>query len=142
VTFATKPELVRRRLERLRAAGLPAAWVTGDTVYGGSGPRRAWLEEQRQHYVLAIAANGGVDLPAGPDGSDIPMLVLPKEIAAYALDPHEWRRLSARDGAKGARLYDWAYVRLASSTTAGFEQALLIRRPLDTPDDPKSWPII
>jgi SRSO17 transposase len=137
VTFATKPELARRMLERLRAAGLPTAWVTGDTVYGGSGPLRAWLEEQRQPYVLAIAANDGVDLPAGPDGSDIPMHVLPKEIAAYALDPHEWRRLSAGDGTKGARLYDWALVPLTPPATAGFEQALLIRRPLDAPDDPK-----
>src|SRR5262249_21099038 len=87
VTFATKPELARCMLERLRAAGLPAAWVTGDTVYGGSTPLRAWLEEQRQPYVLAIAANDEVDLPGGPDGPDTPMHVLPKEISAYALDP-------------------------------------------------------
>jgi SRSO17 transposase len=134
VEFATKPELARRMLERVRAAGLPAAWVTGDTVYGGSTPLRAWLEEQRQPYVLAIAANDGVDLP---DGVDTSMHVLPREIALYALDPHEWRRLSAGDGSKGARLYDWAFVRLAAPATAGFEQALLIRRPLDAPDDPK-----
>jgi SRSO17 transposase len=114
--------------------GLPAAWVTGDTVYGGSGPLRAWLEQQRQPYVLAIAANDGVDLPTGEQTS---MHVLPREIAAYALDPHEWQRLSAGDGSKGARLYDWAFVPLAPPATAGFEQALLIRRPLDAPDDPK-----
>jgi SRSO17 transposase len=109
--------------------------VTGDTVYGGSGLLRAWLEEQRQPYVLAVAANDGVDLPTGERTS---MHVLPKEIAAYALDPHEWRRLSAGDGSKGARLYDWAFVPLAPPTAAvGFEQALLIRRPLDAPDDPK-----
>src|SRR5262249_59263815 len=82
VTFATKPELARYMLERLRAAGLPAAWVTGDTVYGGSTPLRAWLAEQRQPYVLAIAANDGVDLPGGPDGPHSPMHVLPTEIAA------------------------------------------------------------
>src|SRR5262249_37767252 len=36
-------EVARRLLERVRAAGLPAAWVTGDTVYGGGRPaRRAW----------------------------------------------------------------------------------------------------
>ncbi len=134
VTFATKPELARRMLGRLRTAGLPAAWVTGDTVYGGSGPLRGWLEEQRQPYVLAIAANDGVDLPTGAQTS---MHVLPKEIAAFALDPHEWRRLSAGDGSKGARLYDWAFVPLALPATAGFEQAMLIRRPLDAPDDPK-----
>ncbi len=134
VAFATKPELARRMLERVRAAGLSAAWVTGDTVYGGSGPLRAWLEQQRQPYVLAIAANDGVDLPTGDQTS---MHVLPREIAEYALDPHEWRRLSAGDGSKGSRLYDWAFVPLAASLAAGFEQALLIRRPLDAPDDPK-----
>ncbi len=137
VAFATKPELARRMLERLRAAGLPAAWVTGDTVYGGSGPLRAWLEEQLQPYVLAIAANAGVALPDGPDGSETSMHVLAQEVAQYALDPHEWRRLSAGDGSKGPGLYDWAFVRLATPAAAGFEQALLIRRPLDAPDDPK-----
>ncbi len=134
VSFATKPELARRMLERVRATGLPAAWVTGDTVYGGSGPLRAWLEGQRQPYVLAIAANDGVDLPTGERTS---MHVLPREIAAYALDPHEWRCLSAGDGSKGARLYDWAFVPLAAPAATRFEQALVIRRPLAAPDDPK-----
>jgi SRSO17 transposase len=134
VSFATKPELARRMLARLRAAGLPAAWVTGDTVYGGHPPLRGWLEEQRQPYVLAIAANDGVDLPTGDQTS---MQVLPREIAEYALDPHEWRRLSAGDGSKGACLYDWAFVHLAPPAATGFERALLIRRPLDAPDDPK-----
>src|SRR5258705_9517871 len=41
VAFATKPELARRMLERVRSVRLPAAWVTGDTVYGGSGPPRS-----------------------------------------------------------------------------------------------------
>jgi hypothetical protein len=127
-------------LERVRAAGLPAARVTDDTVYGGSTPLRAWLEGQRQPYLLAIAANDGVDLPTGdsPNGERTSMHVLPREIAEYALDPHEWRRLSAGDGSKGARLDDWAFVPLTlPPTAAGFEQALLIRRPLDAPDDPK-----
>jgi SRSO17 transposase len=131
VAFATKPELARRMLARVRATGLPAAWLTGDTVYGGNPALRTWLEEQRQPYVLAVAANDGVDLPYG----DTTMHVLPKEIAEYALDPPDWRRLSAGDGAKGPRLYDWALVPLAFPSVAGFEQALLIRRPLDAPDD-------
>jgi SRSO17 transposase len=133
VPFATKPELALRMLERVRAAGLPAAWVTGDSVYGGSGPLRAWLEEQPQPYVLAIASNDGVDLPYGKTA----MHVSAQEIAQYALDPHDWHRLSAGDGSKGPRLYDWAFVRLAAPRAAGFEQALVIRRPLDAPHDPK-----
>jgi len=132
--FATKPELARAMLERVHAAGLPAAWVTGDTVYGGSGPLRTWLEERRQPYVLAIAANDGVDLPYG----DTTMHVLPEEKALYALDPEEWERLSAGEGAKGPRLADWAFVPLAPPGPAGFEQALLVRRPLEAPDDPKA----
>src|SRR5438477_768087 len=34
VEFATKPQLAQRMLSRALAAGVPAAWVTGDEVYG------------------------------------------------------------------------------------------------------------
>src|SRR5260221_4563619 len=60
VAFATQPELALRILERLRAAGLPAAWVTRDTVYGGSWPLRALMGGQLPPYVFCIAANYGV----------------------------------------------------------------------------------
>ena len=133
VTFATKPELARRMLERVAAAGVPAAWVTGDTVYGGSGPLRAWLEGQRQPYVLALASNDGVDLPWGRTHYHLSV----DEIARHAVAPAQWQRRSAGDGTKGPRLYDWALVRLLLPAQPGFEQALLIRRPLDAPDDPK-----
>ena len=53
VAFATKPELARRMLARAFAAGVPAAWVVGDTVYGGDELRR-WLEKQGKAYVLAV----------------------------------------------------------------------------------------
>jgi SRSO17 transposase len=51
--------------------------------------------------------------------------------------PPNWRRLSAGDGTKGPRLYDWALIGLAAPSAANYEQALLIWRPLDAPDDPK-----
>ena len=41
--FATKPRLAKRMLERAFRAGVPAAWVTGDEVYGSDGDlRRGW----------------------------------------------------------------------------------------------------
>ena len=61
VTFATKPELARRMLERAFDADLPVAWVVGDTVYGSSQPLRVALEERRQPYASfgALQRAGG-----------------------------------------------------------------------------------
>jgi hypothetical protein len=57
VTFATKPQLARRMLERALAAGVPAAWVTGDSIYGGDRRLRVWLEQQEQPFVLAVKSD-------------------------------------------------------------------------------------
>jgi SRSO17 transposase len=48
--FATKPALAKAMLERAFAAGVPAAWVTGDEVYGSDGGLRRWLEGKRRPY--------------------------------------------------------------------------------------------
>jgi len=53
--FATKPQLAQQMLARAFAAGVPAAWVTGDSVYGDNRQRRRWLEAQPQAYVLAVS---------------------------------------------------------------------------------------
>ena len=55
--FATKPQLARHMLERARAAGVPMAWVTGDTVYGHSRALRSWLEDGGRHHMLAVPRN-------------------------------------------------------------------------------------
>jgi SRSO17 transposase len=55
--FATKAGLAKAMLQRAFAAGVPAAWVTGDEVYGGDGGLRRWLESERRPYVLAVRAN-------------------------------------------------------------------------------------
>jgi SRSO17 transposase len=47
-----------------------------------------------------------------------------------------WRRLSAGDGAKGPRLYDWAYLPCGAPTARGFKPGLLIRRQIKKP---KEW---
>ena len=57
--LVTKLQLAQRMLTR--AAGMPLAWVTDDSVYGYSADLRRWLEVQGQSHVLAEPA----DQPAG-----------------------------------------------------------------------------
>jgi SRSO17 transposase len=108
VIFATKPQLAQRMLERALAAGVPAAWVTGDTIYGGDRRLRVWLEQHEQPFVLAVTSDE--PLWAVLDGR----WGQPRADAIAAQIPADaWQRLSAGDGAKGPRWYDWARVRLA-----------------------------
>ena len=61
------------------------------------------------------------------------------EAIAAGLEEGAWQRLSAEDGTKGERLYDWAYCELADLDAAEYNEALsglwtrglLIRRSLD-----------
>ncbi len=128
VEFATKPQLAQRMLARALAAAVPAAWVTGDEVYGDNRPLREWLESRGQPYVLAVSGDErvGVDGGAGRE-----------EVAAVAarLAPPEWERLSAGNGAKGPRLYDWALIPLREPAPAGWERFLLVRRSLSDPTE-------
>jgi SRSO17 transposase len=65
VHFATKATLAKAMLQRAFAAGVPAAWVTGDTVYGSDRGLRPWLEAERRAYVAGGAQNAsGLDGPA------------------------------------------------------------------------------
>ena len=47
----------------------------------------------------------------------------------------DWHRLSAGDGAKGPRLYDWAYLPYGGDAAPGWEKGLLIRRSISQPDE-------
>jgi DDE superfamily endonuclease len=65
VGFATKPVLARAMLARALDAGVRAAWVAGDEVYGADPRLRAWLEASGVGYVLAVACDHRV--PFGGD---------------------------------------------------------------------------
>jgi SRSO17 transposase len=43
---ATKPQLARQVLTHAFNAQVPAAWVTGESVYGNDRRLRLWLEAQ------------------------------------------------------------------------------------------------
>lgn len=118
VGFATKPKLARQMIERALDAGAPAAWATGDEVYGGNPQLRAALERRELGYVLAVSRSNRVPTPAGPERAD----ALAKKIPRRA-----WQKLSAGHGAKGHRFYDWALIALTAVDLAG-HQHLLVRR--------------
>lgn len=134
VPFRTKPELARAMLERAFQAGVPAAWVTGDEVYGRDRRLRVWLEQQEWPFVLAVAANEPLWALTGQG----PRHVGAADLAA-ALPSGSWERVSAGDGSKGPRVYDWTRTRLARWPTPGWEHWLLARRSLDDPTDLASY---
>jgi SRSO17 transposase len=81
-----KPTLAKQMLERAFAHGIKAAWVTGDTVYGGDYKLRSWLEERLQPYVLAVPMNQRIGLTHRADSV----------VASWPVEP--WQRLSAGEG--------------------------------------------
>jgi SRSO17 transposase len=131
VGFATKPQLGVRMIERAIAAGVPFTWVTGDTVYGVGAVEMA-LRKASKGYVLGVSWDHQFQ-----SWDREPVVSGTAEAIARGLKPSAWRRLSAGDGSKGPRLYDWAYLELADLDAAEFGGAggdslwtrgLLIRR--------------
>lgn len=131
VDFRTKPALALAMLDRVLAAGVPCRWVTGDEVYGGDRTLRVWLEQRGQPFVLAVARNE-------PLWRDAPVYRTAGSLAAELPDS-AWYRYSAGEGAKGPRLYDWAWQPLWRLQVTAEEKAwghwLLVRRSLDHPSD-------
>ncbi len=136
VAFATNPERARQWLERALDAGVPAAGVTSDSIYGGDRRRRVWLEQREQPFVLAGAKNE--PLWAVLDGTWAWGQPHAEVIAAHA-PAADWQRLSAGNGAKGPRLDDWTPIRLArlqlSAEERRWEHWLLVRRSLSDPSE-------
>jgi SRSO17 transposase len=122
MTFATKPELAQRMLERTLDSGLPVAWVAGDTVYGSSQKLRANLEERRQAYALAVTCKEQVEVQGTRRRVDR---------VASSLNREAWQELSAGAGSKGPRLFAWARMELAAPEVNGWQHWLLIRQSLD-----------
>jgi SRSO17 transposase len=123
VGFATKGELARDLLARAFAAGAPARWVVGDTVYSGDEVRR-WLERQGRSYVLAVPSTHGIWTRA----HQVTVEHLVEQLGADA-----WARLSAGEGSQGPRWYDWACLALPYATAVGKAQWLLARRSVSDP---------
>jgi len=130
IGFATKPRLAGRMIERAIAAGVPFAWVAGDSVYG-VGEIEMALRRAGKGYVLGVNATQAFNSWIGKS-----VVAGTAEQIAQGLDPAAWQRLSAGEGSKGPRLSDWAYLELADldagqyrgSARGTWTRGLLIRR--------------
>jgi SRSO17 transposase len=123
VLFATKPQLAEGLLGRAHAAGIRAAFVAGDEVYGGRALRRS-IRERGIGYVLAVRANHAVTTGSGR--------TVTAAAAAGMIPARAWQRMRTGSGTKGARHYDWAMLQVTSDDTpaghAAGHSVLLARR--------------
>lgn len=126
VGFATKGDLAQTLLARAFAADVPAAWVTGDEIYGNDGDLRRWLEAEQRPYVLGVARSH----PVWERGRQMRVESLLPQIPDDG-----WQRLEVGEGSKGPRIYDWACARLPYLTADGWAQWLLLRRSLSDPEE-------
>jgi SRSO17 transposase len=148
VGMRTKPELAKEMLQRaLVDGGVKASWVVADSVYGDSRRLGMFLEEKEQPYVLALSGKAHVWsgfyqhrvstlLDALREGE-----LRSRETAAEEEEEEGWKRLSAGEGSKGPRLYDWLRLPLNPPLQEDFQRWLLVRRSIEDPEDLSAYTV-
>ena len=106
--FATKPQLAGDLLDRAHAAGIRAAFVAGDEVYGGRELRRS-IRQRGMGYVMAVRANHVAGIGSGR--------TVTAAAAAALIPARAWHRMRTGSGTKGTRHYDWAMLEVTSDDT-------------------------
>jgi SRSO17 transposase len=142
VGMRTKPELAKEMLGRALDAGVKAGWVLADSVYGDSRRLGMFLEEREQPYVLALS--GKAHVWAGFYQHRVSTLldaVREGELPSAQAAEEGWKRLSAGEGSKGPRLYDWLRLPLNPPMQEGFEKWLLVRRSIEDPEDLSAYTV-
>lgn len=118
ITFATKPQLALAMIERAIQAEVPFAWVAADSIYG-VGEIEMALRRAYKGYVLGVTGqhrfwSWDANLDVAGTAAEI----------AKGIPDQDWVRLSAGAGTKGPRLYDWAYLPLATLRADALDAAL------------------
>ncbi|WP_285730781.1 IS701 family transposase [Nocardiopsis sp. ATB16-24] len=124
----TKPRLAEAMIGRALEAGVQAGWVVADSAYGRDGRFRAFCEARRMPYVVEVPVKQTVADLDGRRRVDTLIGRAPAEA---------WHRVSAGEGVRGERVYDWAWATLPAveEVPAGFVRTLLARRSVDDPTD-------
>jgi SRSO17 transposase len=118
ITFATKPQLALAMIERAIQAEVPFAWVAADSIYG-VGEIEMALRRAYKGYVLGVTGqhhfwSWNANLDVAGTAAEI----------AKGIPDQDWLRLSAGAGSKGPRLFDWAYLPLATLQADALDAAL------------------
>ncbi len=138
IGMRTKPEMAKGMLGRALEAGVKAAWVVADSVYGDTRHLGMFLEEKEQPYVLALS--GKAYVWAGFRQHRVGNVL--EALRQGELSTGEsWERLSAGNGSKGPRLYDWLRLALNPPIQKGFERWLLVRRSIEDPDEVTAYTV-
>lgn len=116
--FKKKPELAQEMLQRAFDNGIKPAWVLGDEVYS-SYKLRAFLESCQQPYVLAVASNCMITI-------GFEQYKATELLESTVLS--DWQIISAGEGSKGQRYYQWTRRIINSDSPDGWARWLLIRR--------------
>jgi SRSO17 transposase len=124
--LATKPHLAQQRRARALAAGVPARWVTGDSVYGDERRRRMGREAPPQAYGLAVS--GQEDVWRGGQQWQAKTI-----LAAWPAAGGIRRR--AGEGAKGPWGDDGRWWPLAEPREPGWRRWWLVRRGIREPSE-------
>jgi SRSO17 transposase len=135
IGMRTKPQLAKEMLGRALDAGVKAAWVVADSVYGDTRRLGMFLEEREQPYVLALSGKAHVWAGFQQHRVSTVLDALRQGDSALEEAGGDWRRLSSGEGSKGPRLYEWLRLPLNPPMQEGFERWLLIRRSIEDPDE-------
>jgi SRSO17 transposase len=130
ITFQTKPQMAADMLKKAEERHVPFLWATADSVYGEDHRIRRWLEQRQKGYVLAVS--GKAYVWRGAKQSRISTIM--KELSA-----EDWTTISAGEGSKGERYYDWKIMDISPECETGWSRCLLIRRSLTNPEEKRAY---
>jgi SRSO17 transposase len=141
VGMRTKPELAKEMLQRALEAGVQATWVVADSVYGDSRRLGMFLEEREQPYVLALSGKAYVWAGLRQHRVGEVLQALGGGELLQLLPEEGFKRISAGEGSKGPRLYDWLRLPLNPSLQEGFKRWLLVRRSIEDPEEISAYTV-
>jgi SRSO17 transposase len=108
IVFATKPQQTATMIAGALELGIRARWFAGDEVYSGR-ELRTMIRSFGLGYAVGVAHTHVVTDGAGRRWQARQMI--------NKVLPHQWMRMRAGHGTKGAREYDWAWFDVRADDT-------------------------